>query len=170
MIKSSFANHQAKIKEYISSDEKNDKIKILKWADPKTSTYSIKYIIDNNVLFVSGDLGFAVYRWTSCVDFEWLADLSIDYFCSKCEASEKGHKYFEWENFRTSRGMSEIENKEGWIEWCCEEGEEVFQTTDYWEWAYDIGDVIHIRCHYHLIGLKMAMEQLKKRDENVEKN
>jgi len=31
---------------------------------------------------------------------------------------------------------------------------------DYWEWIYNIGDVIPIRVQSYLIGLKMAVEQL----------
>ena len=52
-----FNNHEAKITEY-------DGITILDWREPGTSIYSVRYIFCGSRLYVSGDIGDAIFNLT----------------------------------------------------------------------------------------------------------
>ena len=71
-------------------------IEYLLWKKPGTSNYMVTYIIAGGYLYVSGDLGEAIYQWSDRISFEWLAKLDLYYFSSKCQASEYGRGYKEW--------------------------------------------------------------------------
>ncbi len=66
------------------------------WANPRSSFYSVHYIIYGSALFVTGDIGSAVYGFNQKLDWKFLADCELDYFASKCQASERGREYREW--------------------------------------------------------------------------
>jgi hypothetical protein len=56
----------------------------------------VDYFLLGDTLTVRGDYGFAVYRagWT---DLGHIANSGYDYFCGKCEASEVGKRFKEWD-------------------------------------------------------------------------
>lgn len=64
---------------------------------PGTSIYFMDLIILRTNLYVSGDLGAAVYRWSESVTPQFLLGCDCDYFLGKCEASEYGRKPVEWD-------------------------------------------------------------------------
>ena len=70
MMKKVFKNHVATI------DDSN--LETLTWMNPGDSCYMINYIIRGGVLFVSGDVGEAIYRWSSPITFEWLSKVDIE--------------------------------------------------------------------------------------------
>jgi hypothetical protein len=57
----------------------------------------VDYFLLGDTLTVRGDYGFAVYRagWT---DLGHIANSGYDYFCGKCEASEVGKRFKEWDH------------------------------------------------------------------------
>lgn len=87
-----FKDHKATLKIL------NDDTQILEWKEPGTRNYQIDYLFYKNMLFVSGDLGEAVFSCTWCpkwnTDKGWL--LSIDYLFEKLSAI-RGDKY-EWDS------------------------------------------------------------------------
>lgn len=56
------------------------------WNKPGTRCFSIVYLIDENNLFVTGDLGEAVYSWSGKIDLHFIRNCELDYFKSKCKA------------------------------------------------------------------------------------
>lgn len=84
----------------------------LDWGRPGTSVYFHRYLIVGPVLFVTGDCGDAVYRWSRNLTWEWLAGLNLDYFAGKCQASEVGRDYKEWDQRKaTAYVQSLIDDK-----------------------------------------------------------
>jgi len=136
-------------------------------------------------LFVCGALGEAVYVWGSRVRLSWIANNSYDYFAGKCQASEVGLGFKDWDadiarsvlaiaitdpdqydNEQQATiaecmdsfgfyGSETTSTREEWWRFLAVHGDECF--GDAWcEWAPNIGTVIHRRCMAHLYGLKMA--------------
>jgi len=185
IVKRNYKDHIATIDQYAQLDCGRVDIEVLTWKRPDSSSYMIKYIITGNILCVYGDLGQAIYRWGQKLTFEWLSGLNLSYFKGKCEASEVGRDFREWDEYKAkeqlqffaedgSFKMSELEERGGdgslfserdWEEWLNENGYDVLG-ADFWAWAYNIGYTVNTRCLYHFIGLQMAMKQIKEK-ENV---
>lgn len=151
-------------------------IQHLLWAKPGTGLYRIEYMIRANVLFVTGDVGHAVYRWGNRISWEFLAVCHADYFAEKCEASEHGRGYPDWnervararvaqflkdspeerEQFESQYGDTALFRRAAWHDWLSVYGADVFGDPS--EWA-DVGVVVSPRCRAHLIGIQMALER-----------
>ena len=69
--------------------EVNDDLKILEWKRPETSYMSIRYVMDKNNVYITGDLGSAVLCLTSKASLERLSDYSLYYFSKKIVAMEQ---------------------------------------------------------------------------------
>lgn len=173
-----FKNHEAHYSK-VPSFIKDTIFEIIIWKNPNRNTYSVTYIRMCNYLFVIGDIGDATY-YTGFDSFKEWAESDIGYFSGKCVASEYGRQYLEWDpdylkegiekaleqsdkdwhNFCSSGGDSALSNEQEWIVWLTLNG------NDFWEdpFLYPYGKCISMRCHGHLIGLKMAMEQIKKKN------
>ena len=197
-IKKAFKIHKANYSTYtkLNSDNKSlvDEIEVLQWKKEKTFNYAVIYIRQGDTLFVKGDLGEVIYGWSQLNDLEWISNLNLSYFASKCLASEYGRGYKTWDctyaektlkkymkeyyeeddyiyeemckKFEEAEGMSFLTYKEEWAQWLHEHGYKIFG-DDWWEWAFNVGMVINWQCESHLIGLKMAMVQLKEKTIKV---
>lgn len=184
-----FKDHVARLESYTTQVQlEPDKpsvtyqIQRLLWSKPGTNIYRCHFIIHNNTLLVHGDIGEAVYCWGENISVGFLAGLNLDYFAGKCCASEKGRHYTDWDadvakaeladHFKeypeekaklegTVRWGSElISSRDEWHHWLQDNGYDVFGDAWY-EWAPSIGDVIDWRCQGHLVGIQMAVQQLK---------
>lgn len=152
---------------------------LIKWKRPKNNNYLVMYILVPGYLIVTGDVGDAIYS-SGLTTFKQWADCDITYFAGKCVASEYGRQYREWDNdflrdkvkealkqssdkswkdLEDIGGSLTMSSKHEWIGWLTEYGNEFFGPDRYC-WPAD-GKIIAMRCKAHLIGLKMAVEQLK---------
>lgn len=187
-----FKNHVATYKIFKAED--GETIEYLRWGKPKSSIFSISYMFRFGLLFVYGDLGDAVYQWHPSIGtLPSLATCSLDYFAGKCSASECGRGYKSWneacareglidyitdevsynedgrtfeeisESFRLLGGWNEIYSEYSWIQWLENHGHEFFGDAHY-EYG-GIGMEIDSRCRSHLVGLKMAFEQIEAQKE-----
>lgn len=78
------------------------------WKNPGTQNFHVCYILWGGTLYVSGDLGAAVYRWGDWLSLQFLAGCSLDYFMGKCCASETGRDYVEWDDEVAAYQLDEI--------------------------------------------------------------
>jgi hypothetical protein len=187
-----FKNHVATYEEITTP--KGINIEILTWRQPESSIYFIRYIKNRGTLSVSGDVGDAIYQWHHSIgSMECIAGLEVDYFASKCMASENGRGYKEWnedeakkdiedyitecekewddeekaldirEKFAILDGNEALSSMGEWHAWLHENGYEFFG-DDYYEFG-NIGTVVDMRCHSHLYGLKLAIKQLTERGD-----
>jgi len=189
LVRREFKDHIAIYNNYYQIDDKEkvDEISVLYWKKPETGINAIKYILHKGGLFVSGDLGEAIYRWSSGISWKFLSDLSNSYFMKKCEASEVGRyfeewneeealrqlkecadqEYFNWDTFKNSGGEQYLYDKNEWIVWLNSydiDRNKIFG-SDAWEWVYSCGNRPHIRFLFHKIGLEMAYKQLEGKKE-----
>lgn len=178
-------------------------LQVLEWYKPNTSFYYCRYVFDGSRLYVSGDMGEAVFRFTEKATLEKISKYDLHYFHGKLSAfCEEKYSFDsdraierikeEIEQAEENRdidddGKEEISdrNKEinGYIctltelivsskecsykdAWDYEVNQQYDYLTDYdtdvAEWIFKAGDVIPSRIHGYLIGLLMALEQLKK--------
>lgn len=190
---------------HVATVEQEGSITKIRWQQPGVWNFAIKYVITDNVLMVYGDLGEAIYAWSSNISLPFLSTLGIHYFASKCMASECGQGYREWcyeaaeeclqdeiddrikdfdVNFEDEPKPDPIAFKDlieyngGSSDTLMYENEWhrfMSDLDDYclefpsgaklsMEDRWDIGMVISPRCELHLIGIKMAYEQLQKRE------
>ena len=178
IIKHWFPNHKREIEWKATAPIGTGDIEFLRWGQPGTCINRIEYLRHSNRLFVCGDLGEAVYGgWDKGYPLEWIANLDLSYFASKCECSETGREYFEWSEEKARKHLNEhFENYEDpkeqltkardlgafgaiyseneWVEFMSHYGYEAFG-DEYYELGR-IGRKINIRCQGHLIGLKLA--------------
>lgn len=90
-------NFKEKFKDHeLTINLDNGDHKILLFKNPNKSSYWIKFIITGNTLVVLGDCESAVYTWSSSISLEFLANLNLYYFSSKCEASPEGRRQEEF--------------------------------------------------------------------------
>lgn len=209
-----FKDHKLQYLKYTVIDpptmEKKEIEKLI-WFKPDCSEFKINYICDNNILYISGDLGEAVFQWPSKVSLQGITACNLYYFAGKCEASENGKRHREWndaiaksylldhfiehyiseldtlENYKqhvidgkpspeavefANKKLKEIESKAiyddypwgsqfDWDSFLYQHGEETFG-SDFGEMG-DVGSVISMRCNAYLIGLQMAIKQLKEK-------
>lgn len=89
-----FKNHVAKIQ----SHDDDNLIRINWRHSDGNSNYAVLYIIDRRTatLFVSGDLGQAVYRWGGDIGIDFIGGCDIGYFNEKCCASSCGERGKTW--------------------------------------------------------------------------
>lgn len=184
VVKQWFKNHVAKFTEH------PDGTKILEWRDKSgTSSYWFTAILRNGALMIYGDIGEAVYRWYPDVSgWDFFEDVNIDYFASKCCASETGGSYYAWDKqkvldrmdarFREKADGDDAVFQDLWAKFLGADGDDAADSEQAWlawygarfddgdffdcddgEWAPECGRVIATRCVAHLIGIKMALKQ-----------
>lgn len=183
-IRKEFGEH--KPEHVILSENNGLEVEKLVWGRNRSSYYKVLYLREFATLCVWGDLGEAIYRWSSVCDLRWISTCDLSYFSGKCLASENGRQYHEWSSREAERGIDQLfkdlteEDRESaeeviekfnyfggsgslhfeqeWNYWLASHGYNVFG-EDYSE-HWDIGSIISYRCECHLLGLKMAFEVL----------
>lgn len=159
---------------------------LIEWKKPQNNNYLITYVQMPGYLIVTGDIGDAIYAVRGFHSFKDWTKCDVHYFAGKCVASEYGRLYKEWDRdylekiikeglkerdkswkeFSERGGVGALSSEQEWITWLsmshwvtAEEAGTYFFGIDRYNWPVD-GYRISIRCRAHLIGLKMAVEQL----------
>jgi hypothetical protein len=77
-----FPKHVATVTEY-------EKVTILDWREPGTNMYSVRYIFASNKLFISGDIGEAIFDLTWYATIQSFKDVDIGYLMGKLACSSR---------------------------------------------------------------------------------
>lgn len=101
-----FSEHEATKRTFFDIDEKLAFTELL-WKEPGTGAYCVIYVLRGGQLFVAGDLGEAVYQWYGPVSLESIAGMGYSYFLEKCQASEVGQNFVEWDTDGVARNVKE---------------------------------------------------------------
>lgn len=161
---------------------------IINWANPESWNFGCRYIIHRRWLTVVGDIGEAVYEWSQDLTLPFLAGLDFGYFHGKCQASETGRNYTQWdsvpayESVRRFLAEQDAEDHPGenddWREHLrnltAQSAKDEFEHAIHKAYSegldpecasmfLDAGTVPNIRALGHFIGLQMALEQLNKK-------
>ncbi|MED4455925.1 hypothetical protein [Metabacillus fastidiosus] len=176
--------------EHIATLTQHRDLQVLQWEKPGTNTYSCRYVFDGNKMYISGDIGEAVFWLTWKADIHSFNDIHVGYFEEKLTAySGQRRDYdgtkarqqledwrielieeevpFDIDTFREMISAAEsCSSKEEWALNCVNDEYSEFISeleADYWEWIYNIGDKMPRRIIGYLVGLKMASKQLKEK-------
>lgn len=84
-----FKNHEIK-----SIEGENGFQKII-FGEPGTSMYQVKYVLAENMVYISGDLGVAAYELTGPATIEEISRYDLSYFTGKLVASQRGKYEFD---------------------------------------------------------------------------
>ncbi|MBJ8031549.1 hypothetical protein [Bacillus cereus group sp. N21] len=174
-----FENHVAEI-------QGEEGLQVIYWGKPGTSFYRTKYVLSGYNVFVSGDLGEAVYNLTCSATLENIKGFNLGYFTGKltafCEErwnfdQEKAKK--ELDEFWEENEMNETEDGQEIYDGICSAINEsssmesfhfwlgdVYHNTsldsDTMEYIWDLGKRLPRRLIGYWLGLQMAIEQLEK--------
>lgn len=87
-----FKNH--KLMDYSDSDD----IMTAKWKEDGTGIFQVNVILSKKLrtVFISGDIGEAVYQFGGLTSIFAFRQLGLSYFSEKCVASEYGRRYLKW--------------------------------------------------------------------------
>ncbi len=170
-----FKNHKAVF-------TKLGKITILDWRQPDTIIFYTRYVFDGANMYVSGDLGTAVFRFTEEAIPERIARYNLSYFCEKlrafCDSKEdfsrvKANQYLN-ERIREYEDEEIEYDKDAFGELrTIINDSETYETfhyslakidhyrlgSDAWEWIGSIGATTPMRIMAYLIGIQMAVSQ-----------
>lgn len=186
-IQSWFKDHVATLQTYTSDDGDGLPITKLTWAKPDTGIFKVVYYIQGNLLMVAGDLGAATYIFSGPISIWTFLSESIDHFAEKCQASECGRDFEDWDKYYAKNTLtywlesnkSDFEDsdiydkkkaafdeaiqhcdcKQSWNQYLEQYGHELY--GDCWYEYSDIGMEITMRCLAHREGLEMAAKQLR---------
>lgn len=168
-----FPEHKATLSEGTSVTE-------LVWAKPGTGVFKIIYLLREGTLYVSGDAGEAIYRWSSPIGLGTFEQMNLDYFAGKVCASETGRDYYEFRASDITKYLLEYiadhekdgedmdalkEEIQDGLDGSEQEMHARLMDMNSMDWelrssAFEAGKTIHARCAAHLIGLQMAFAQL----------
>lgn len=95
-----FVNHIAKY------EKLNERVSTLTWSNPNSSMYCIRYIFDGSTIYVSGDIGEAVFSLTERADIKSISKYGLHYFHSKLSAYSND-KY----SFNTEQAITRLKEE-----------------------------------------------------------
>lgn len=82
-------------KDHVATVTEHDGVTILDWRKPGTFMYSVKYVMVGNKLFISGDIGDAVYDLTWNATIESFDTVNLSYFSGKLSCSSRDRWNFD---------------------------------------------------------------------------
>ncbi len=181
-----FKNHKATVTG-LHSDGSKDHVILLDWHEPGTCVYSVRYIFSGTELFVSGDLGSAVFYLTERATPKAVAGYDLGYFAGKLRCCSAGDRGIE---FSAEEAMSAIYAQFGNPDEASQETGELLDAlkdvadncesrqlwaysldgmsralsnvdADWWEWMPNCGNIYAPQLVAWLEGLKMAYAQIR---------
>ena len=180
-----FKNHRANFETF------SPNLSTLTWREEGTLIFFVRYIFDGANMYISGDLGEAVFRFTEKAVPERIAHYNLDYFCEKLRAlnnptrdfsCEYANEYldmilkdYEDENVEYDKGAFAelrriIDNSTRVNDFHRELYDFDYYRigNDAWEWLSDIGSVIPMQLRAYLEGIKMAVAQIDTGGSSIE--
>lgn len=112
-------------------------VTIVDWKKPDSNAFAIRYLIHDHHVYVSGDLGDAVFKMSADVSFRSLSDIHLHYFLQQMTCHSRVEYTF-------NRALAKRQIEENFLEWCEVESigdleeeslelyEDLIATTDQW--------------------------------------
>lgn len=179
-----FKNHVAEI-------EGKESLQVIYWKQPGTMMYQTKYVLSGNNVFISGDIGEAVYTLTCAATLENIKDFNLGYFTGKLSAfceerwdfDDKKAKE-ELEEYWDEYDMHEIEDSkeifdgitsaidesssvEAFGAWLVSVYENTSADSDLMSYVSGFGRRMPARLIGYWVGLKMIIEQVEQKKESA---
>ena len=161
-------------------------LQVIIWGKPGTNMYRTKFVLSGNNVFISGDIGEAVYALTCRATLENIKGFNLGYFTGKLSAfceprwdfnSELAKK--ELDEFWEENEMNKLEDSQEIYDGVASAIEESMSLESYHAWLmtvyhstsidsdamediWDFGKRMPRRLIGYWVGLQMAIEQLEK--------
>jgi len=172
-------------KDHKATLTKQGNLVVIDWRKPDTNIFAVRYVFDGYYLYVSGDIGEAVFKFSD-TGYLFAQDYSLDYFEGKLRAYSRERRDFDREkallelNDRAEDAMDyngkkysedAIEDLKSIINDCSTVREfqnkihelDLYQFgSEFYDWLPELGSVYPGEIRAYLIGLQMANEQLSK--------
>ena len=140
----------------------------------RSSINSVDFLWDRGGLHVSGDLGSAMYWWGRNQPVGFFEKISLHYFHSKCESSDRGKLPYDWSEEKAKKRFKEmledhdvkeelyppdLSGQFEWNIWLQENGWETFSDS-YVEYS-GIGEVISHRTKLHWAIIQLCARAVR---------
>lgn len=178
-----FRNHVATL-------ERFGPITVVEWRRPDTNAYAVRYVCDGNRIYITGDLGTAVFALSWIATIHAFDGQSLSYLHEKLKISSEPDRAMEFdpayaaESIRfvyddatdqdmvvfCARGANDCIDLREWGDWLSENTNEIEGRLDqnWFETLPNIGTVYCRRFLLWVTGLQMASEQLVRAAEAAE--
>ncbi|WP_326513731.1 hypothetical protein [Clostridium intestinale] len=80
---------------HIAELTKHGDLEVLEWYKPNSSIYYCRYVFDGSKLYISGDIGEAIFKFTEKASIENISTYGVNYFHSKLSAFEDNKYSFD---------------------------------------------------------------------------
>jgi hypothetical protein len=174
-----FENHVADI-------QGEEGLQVIHWGEKGTNMYRTKFVLSGNNVFISGDIGEAVYTLTCRATLENIKDFDLSYFTRKLSAfcgerwdfddqlAKKELKEY-WKEYEMDRryndskeiyrgilsAIDESTSLEAYRAWLMPVYQDTSVESDDLEYIWDLGKRMPYRLIGYWVGLQMAIEQLE---------
>lgn len=193
-------SHIERVKEEIRSDWFSDHVaeiegeegfQVIYWRKPGTYSFQTKYILSGNNVFISGDIGEAVYTLTCAATLKNIKDFGLSYFTGKLSAFCEDRYDFDeklakkelkeyWEEYNMNKledgqeiydgilsAIEESSSMESYHAWLMNVYQSTSADTDFIECVWDFGKKVSHRIIGYWVGLQMVIEQLEGQNEEM---
>lgn len=176
-------------KNHVANIEGEEGLQKIVWGEEGTFMYRTKYILSGNNVFISGDIGEAVYTLTCPATLENIKGFNLSYFTGKLRAfCESKYKFNEqlakkqlrdyWKEYdlnkledgkeiydRIRNAIEESSTVEMYQGWLMTVYEGTSADSDLMEAVWDFGQQLSYRLIGYWVGLRMAIEQLERKEK-----
>lgn len=177
-----FENHIAEIKG-------EEGLQVLYWGEEGTNAYRAKYVLSGNNVFISGDIGEAVYSLTCPATLKNIKRFDLSYFTGKLSAfCESKYNFNEqlaksqlndyWNEYdlheledgkeiydKIRNAIEESSTVEAYHGWLMTVYEGTSADADLMESVWGFGQQLSHRLIGYWVGLQMAIKQLEEKEK-----
>ncbi|WP_144459265.1 hypothetical protein [Bacillus pumilus] len=180
-----FKNHVAEIKGEEGLQE-------IYWGKSGTNMYRTKYVLSGNNIFISGDIGEAVYSLTCSATLDNIKDFNLGYFTGKLEAFCEDRWNFDqslakkelreyWDEYEINEqyddareiykgiisAIDESTSLDDYRAWLMPVYQNTSVDSDTMEYVCDFGKRMPYRLIGYWVGLQMVIEQLSSKESKT---
>lgn len=180
-----FKNHVAEIKGEEGLQE-------IYWGKSGTNMYRTKYVLSGNNIFISGDIGEAVYSLTCSATLDNIKDFNLGYFTGKLEAFCEDRWNFDqslakkelreyWDEYEINEqyddakeiykgiisAIDESTSLDNYRAWLMPVYQDTSVDSDTMEYVWNFGKRMPYRLIGYWVGLQMVIEQLSSKESKT---
>lgn len=173
-------------KDHVAEIKGEEGLQVIVWGEPGTFMYRTKYVLSGNNVFISGDIGEAVYSLTCAATLKNIKDFDLSYFTKKLSAFCEERWDFDadlakkelkehWEEYEMNEfvngkeayegilsAIDESSSMESYRAWLMVVYDNTSVDSDVMEGVWDFGKKMPHRLIGYWVGLQMVIEQLEK--------
>lgn len=179
-----FHRHKATLRRFWPQEDCFGPITVIDWRRPGTCAYAVRYVCDGYHIYITGDLGEAIFELTWNADEHAFDEKSLNYLYKKLLVSSVVDRAMTFDAAHAAESIRSVYSDEEdqfvvdlcakgacscfdlqeWIEWLYENKEMIEKrlSVNWFETLPNIGSVYCQRFLLWVTGLQMASEQLKR--------